>query len=44
MAITGNTPAFVANPWFIGGAVVVVFAIKGIIWWLYKKGKLPFSK
>jgi len=45
MAITENLPAFITNPWFITGVVVVVLAIiGGILWWLHKKGKLklPF--
>ncbi len=43
MAILENLPAFVTNPLFIGGAVVVALAIiGGVLWWLHKEGKLPF--
>ena len=43
MAITENLPALATNPWFIGGAVVVVLVIiGGVLWWLHKEGKLPF--
>ena len=43
MALIETLPNFVTNPWFIGGGIVVVLAIiGGVLWWLHKKGKLPF--
>ena len=43
MAIIENLLAFVANLGFIGGAIVVLAIIGGILWWMFKRGKLPFK-
>ncbi len=42
MAIMGNLPAFATTPKFIGGAVIVILAVIGGLWWLYKTGKLTY--
>ena len=42
MTIMENLPAFVTTPRFIGGAVIVILAVIGGLWWLYKAGKLTY--